>query len=55
MTLIFPVFLGTLAGNDTVFVACADERGAQSLAGWLKRDISGLVRRRSQEQLLFDS
>tara|TARA_Y100000589_G_C26772882_1_gene474521 strand:- start:79 stop:534 length:456 start_codon:yes stop_codon:yes gene_type:complete len=39
--------LGTLAGNDTVFVACADERGAQSLAGWLKRDISGLVRRRS--------
>ena len=39
--------LGTLAGNDTVFVACADERGAQALSGWLKRDISGLVRRRT--------
>ena len=39
--------LGTLAGNDTVFVACANERGAQTLAAWLKRDISGLVRRRS--------
>lgn len=39
--------LGTLAGNDTVFVACADEHGARTLAGWLKRDIPGLVRRRS--------
>jgi transcriptional regulator of arginine metabolism len=39
--------LGTLAGNDTVFVACADEHGARILAGWLKRDIPGLIRRRS--------
>ncbi len=42
-----PGVLGTLAGNDTVFVACADEHGAHTLAGWLKRDIPGLVRRRT--------
>lgn len=36
--------IGTLAGNDTVFVACADENGACTLAGWLKRDIAGLTR-----------
>jgi transcriptional regulator of arginine metabolism len=39
--------LGTLAGNDTVFVACADENGACTLAGWLKRDIPGLMRGRT--------
>lgn len=39
--------LGTLAGNDTVFVCCANDEAGRALEAWLKHDIPGLVRRRS--------